>query len=204
MAHLSDDALLRVVWHEPVPCATPVAERQADAMLDAAAQPFTARLAHTGADALALKLRHRAEHVRDEPTDGGSGVHTLTERDDGNAVPLEQVDELYQMRELAGEAVQRRDVDDLHLALANECEERVERRPILARPAHAVVRERMRNAAAVDLSLCSHAAFLQRQAVRVSGVFDGHASVSDDHCARLRRTVEVRSVRILLRAGNRS
>ena len=77
----------------------------------------------------------------------------FTQRDRGQRRALEQVDELHEVRELAGETIQRRDVHDLHLALAYEREQRVERRPTLRAPAHAVVRERMRDAAAVDLSL---------------------------------------------------
>jgi hypothetical protein len=94
------------------------------------------------------------------------------------------------LREFARETVQRRHVHRLHLSLPYECEERVERKPVPARAAYAVVGEHVADAAAVNLGLRADASFLEGPAVRLCRVlFDRDAGVGDDHCCGLRRTV---------------
>ena len=65
---------------------------------------------------LALELGKRQQHVQRQPAHRGGGVELLGDRDEGHIVLVEQLDELGEVGQRAGQAVDLVDDDDVDLA----------------------------------------------------------------------------------------
>ena len=65
---------------------------------------------------LALELGKRQQHVEGQPPHRGGGVELLGDRDEGHAVLIEQLDQLGEVGQRAGQAVDLVDDDDVDLA----------------------------------------------------------------------------------------
>src|SRR5262245_13678475 len=93
-----------------------VAERNGSADPEALALRGRNLVAHPLADDLALKLRKREQNVEREPAHAGGGVEGLGDRHEGHAVLVEQLDQLGEVGEGAGETVDLIDHNDGDLA----------------------------------------------------------------------------------------
>jgi hypothetical protein len=65
---------------------------------------------------LALELGKGEQHVKREPAHAGRGVELLGNRDEGDAMRVQDLDDLGEVGERAGEAVDLVDDDQVHLA----------------------------------------------------------------------------------------
>ena len=79
---------------------------------------------------LALELGEGQQHVQHEATHRGRGVELLGDRDEGHAMRVEQLDQLGEVGERAGQAVDLVDDHDLDLAGADVHQEALQRRSV--------------------------------------------------------------------------
>ena len=79
---------------------------------------------------LALELGKRQQDVEGQPPHRGGGVELLGHRDEGHAVLVEQLDQLGEVRQRAGQAVDLVDDDDVDLSGSHILEQPLQRRAV--------------------------------------------------------------------------
>ena len=95
---------------------TAIAERHGSADPEALALGGRDLVAHPLADHLALELGEGEQHVEREPAHAGGGVERLGDRDERHPVLIEQLDQLGEVGERAGEPIDLVDHHDVDLA----------------------------------------------------------------------------------------
>ena len=79
---------------------------------------------------LALELGKGQQHIERQPPHRGGGVELLGDRDERHAVPVEQLDELGEVGQRAGQPVDLVDDDDIDLSGADIVQQPLQRRAV--------------------------------------------------------------------------
>ena len=82
------------------------------------------------ADDLPLELGKRQQHVEGQPTHAGGGIEGLRDRHERDGMLVEQLHQLGEIGQRAGQAVDLVDDDDVDLAVADIVQQPLQRRPV--------------------------------------------------------------------------